>query len=330
MHSNVGGGYPDDSAVLYLIRRDDLREAQTLRFEVQVGSAGPPPALPADPDTFKHADRNVRQGWPASTIRATVSAATTVTGRASPSISAMTDTAKPKTTRSDRATEDSRDGVLRRFASHADAYAGRPSAVAYRLRKDDGANHHARSVRVSRPRDAGGVADTRRSIWSEIWKRRIVYFAHCPRYALAARSSRCSAARCLPTSSQPDPLDLRYHPPGRRLPAGLRLDLDRRLCPRADPVLPARGLVTFFTLEGWIAARISDRHGHDPPAASRSAARVAGQLDLSASYQPALHRFSRRAEAARGRRPSLRCASPFIPGSRLPATCSTTSRTWRV
>ena len=60
VHSNVGGGYPDD-ALAYIPLVWMMTEAQRLRFALQVRSGGSRQPIP----TFQACDLNVRQGWPA-------------------------------------------------------------------------------------------------------------------------------------------------------------------------------------------------------------------------------------------------------------------------
>ena len=97
VHSNVGGGYPDDT-LAYVPFVWMITEAQRCGLKFKSDAAAPPAPM-ADPDTFKNAiskrdkDGRIydpRLGW----------AATIATGHASWFSSAITDTRKRRTTKS--------------------------------------------------------------------------------------------------------------------------------------------------------------------------------------------------------------------------------------
>ena len=94
VHSNVGGGYPDD-ALAYIPLVWMLNEARRCGLKFKSETSDPP----AYPDAFKNAiSRRTRMGE--STIRARASAPITVTVHVSSCNFATTDIRKKKTTKS--------------------------------------------------------------------------------------------------------------------------------------------------------------------------------------------------------------------------------------
>jgi uncharacterized protein (DUF2235 family) len=171
VHSNVGGGYPDD-ALAYIPFVWMITEAQRCGLKFKSSSAQPP----ADPDTFRNAisrrDKDGRIYDPRAGLGAYY--------RYGPrKLVELCNTRYRK--KEDDEVVVSRpkihESVFRRIANHAHAYAPVGLPPVYDIVRDDGAILTPSQFGVEQDDEAMARADTQEHVWNEIWKRRIIYFA---------------------------------------------------------------------------------------------------------------------------------------------------------
>jgi uncharacterized protein (DUF2235 family) len=174
VHTNVGGGYPDDS-LAYIPFVWMITEAQRcgLRFK---SDAAKPPTPVADPDTFKNAiskrDKDGRLYDPRKGLGGYY--------RYGPRklVPVFYREAKKK---EDDEVEVQRakihESVFRRIDNSAQAYAPIGLPPLYDVVKDDGEIVTPDQYGFESNARAADRAQAQEHVWNEVWKRRIVYFA---------------------------------------------------------------------------------------------------------------------------------------------------------
>ncbi len=171
VHSNVGGGYPDDT-LAYIPFVWMITEAQHCGLKFKSDAATPP----ADPDTFKNAiskrDKDGRIYDPRQGLGGYY--------RYGPRKLVQLCNAQYSKKEDDEVVIERpkiHESVFRRIDNHAHAYApvGLPST--YDVVKENGAIVTPDQYGFETDNDAKARADAQEHIWNEIWKRRIVYFA---------------------------------------------------------------------------------------------------------------------------------------------------------
>jgi len=171
VHSNVGGGYPDDT-LAYIPFVWMITEAQHCGLKFKSDAATPP----ADPDTFKNAiskrDKDGRIYDPRQGLGGYY--------RYGPRKLVQLCNAQYSKKEDDEVVIERpkiHESVFRRIDNHAHAYApvGLPST--YDVVKENGAIVTPDQCGFETDNDAKARADAQEHIWNEIWKRRIVYFA---------------------------------------------------------------------------------------------------------------------------------------------------------
>jgi uncharacterized protein (DUF2235 family) len=177
VHSNVGGGYPDDS-LAYIPFVWMITEAQRCGLKFKSSSAQPPSPV-ADPDTFKNAismrDKDGRIYDPRAGLGAYY--------RYGPrKLELLCNANYGKTKDEDDTVTIWRpkihESAFRRIDNRAHAYApvGLPRVYDV-VRESDGAILTPSQFRVENDDKAKARGDAQEHVWNEIWKRRIVYFA---------------------------------------------------------------------------------------------------------------------------------------------------------
>lgn len=177
VHSNVGGGYPDDS-LAYIPFVWMITEAQRsgLKFKSDVAK---PPAPVADPDTFKNAismrDKDGRIYDPRAGLGAYY--------RYGPRKLELLCNANYGKTKDEDDTviiwrPKIHESAFRRIDNRAHAYApvGLPRVYDV-VREGDGAILTPSQFGLEQDDEARARGDAQEHVWNEIWKRRIVYFA---------------------------------------------------------------------------------------------------------------------------------------------------------
>ncbi len=174
-HSNVGGGYPDDS-LAYIPFVWMITEAQRCGLKFKSDTVKPPTPV-ADPDTFKNAisrrDKDGRMYDPRAGLGAYYrygprKLAQLCNARYSKKEDDEVIVARPKI----------HETVFRRIDNRAHAYApvGLPPVYDV-VRESDGAILTPSQFGVEEDDEAKMRADAQEHVWNEIWKRRIIYFA---------------------------------------------------------------------------------------------------------------------------------------------------------
>jgi len=174
VHSNVGGGYPDDS-LAYIPFVWMITEAQRCGLKFK-SDAVPPPALPADPDTFKNAiskrDKDGRLYDPRKGLGGYY--------RYGPRKLVELCNYKYSKKEDDEVVIERpkiHETVFRRIGTHAHAYAPVGLPPVYDVVKDDGLIVTPDQYGFETTTAAKARADTQEHVWNTIWLRRIVYFA---------------------------------------------------------------------------------------------------------------------------------------------------------
>lgn len=174
VHSNVGGGYPDDT-LAYIPFVWMITEARHCGLKFK-SDAVPPPALPADPDTFKNAmskrDKDGRIYDPRKGLGGYYRyGPRKLVQLCNPQYSKKEDDEvlieRPKI----------HESVFRWIGNHAHAYAPIGLPPTYDVVKDTGEIVTPDQYGFETDQDAKARADSQEHIWNDIWKRRIVYFA---------------------------------------------------------------------------------------------------------------------------------------------------------
>ena len=177
VHSNVGGGYPDD-ALAYIPLVWMMTEAQRcgLRFKSDLPITAHPDRMIADPDTFKNAisrrDKDGRLYDPRKGLGGYY--------RYGPRKLVRTSIAELSILEEDEVVRRARQSPCQRVQAHRQPLAclctGRP-AEELRRRQDRDGGCDAGSIRLRNQADAAMRAEAQEHVWNEIWKRRMVYFA---------------------------------------------------------------------------------------------------------------------------------------------------------
>jgi uncharacterized protein (DUF2235 family) len=175
VHSNVGGGYPDD-ALAYIPFVWMITEAQRCGLKFK-SDAVKPPAPVADPDTFKNAiskrDKDGRIYDPRAGLGAYY--------RYGPrKLAQLCNARYPKKDDDEVIIPRPKihETVFSRIGNRAHAYApvGLPPVYDV-VRAEDGAILTPTQFGVEEDEEAKLRAETQEHVWNDIWKRRIVYFA---------------------------------------------------------------------------------------------------------------------------------------------------------
>jgi uncharacterized protein (DUF2235 family) len=171
VHSNVGGGYPDD-ALAYIPLVWMLTEAQRCGLKLK-SDAGDPPA---DPDALKNAismgDKDGRIYDPRAGLGGYY--------RYGPRKLVQLCNYKYSKKEDDEVTIERpkiHETVFRRIGNHAHAYAPIGLPATYDIVKSNGEIVTPDQYGFETSDAAKSRADAQEHIWNEIWKRRIVYFA---------------------------------------------------------------------------------------------------------------------------------------------------------
>ena len=171
VHSNVGGGYPDDT-LAYIPFVWMITEAQHCGLKFKSDAATPP----ADPDTFKNAiskrDKDGRIYDPRQGLGGYY--------RYGPRKLVQLCNAQYSKKEDDEVVIERpkiHESVFRRIDNHAHAYAPVGLPATYDVVKENGAIVTPDQYGFETDNDAKARADAQEHIWNEIWKRRIVYFA---------------------------------------------------------------------------------------------------------------------------------------------------------
>ena len=170
-HSNVGGGYPDDT-LAYIPFVWMIIEAQRCGLKFKSDAATPP----ADPDTFKNAiskrDKDGRIYDPRKGLGGYY--------RYGPRKLVQLCNAQYSKKEDDEVLIERpkiHESVFRRIDNHAHAYAPVGLPPTYDVVKENGTIVTPDQYGFETDNDAKARADAQEHIWNEIWKRRIVYFA---------------------------------------------------------------------------------------------------------------------------------------------------------
>src|SRR5262245_8865208 len=177
VHSNIGGGYPDDS-LAYIPFVWMITEAQRCGLKFK-SDAATPPAPAADPDTFKNAiSRRDKDGR----IYDPRAGAGSYYRYGPRKLELLCDANYGKKKNEDDSVVIWRPKIhetaFRRIDNRAHAYApvGLPRVYDV-VRESDGAILTPSQFGVEEDDEAKARGDAQEHVWNEIWKRRIVYFA---------------------------------------------------------------------------------------------------------------------------------------------------------
>jgi uncharacterized protein (DUF2235 family) len=171
VHSNVGGGYPDDSlAYIPLVWMMNEAARCGLRFKSDTGHP------PADPDALKSAisktDKDGRIYDPRAGLGSYY--------RYGPRKLVQLCNYKYSKREDDEVTIDRpkiHETVFRRIGNHAHAYAPIGLPAVYDVVMEDGSIVTPDQFKFETSDGAEARADAQEHVWNEIWKRRILYFA---------------------------------------------------------------------------------------------------------------------------------------------------------
>ena len=171
VHSNVGGGYPDD-ALAYIPLVWMLNEAQRCGLKIKSDRGDPP----ADPDAFKNAiskgDKDGRIYDPRAGLGSYY--------RYGPRKLVQLCNYRYSKKEDDEVTIERpkiHETVFRRIGNHAHAYAPIGLPPVYDIVKDDGEIVTPDQYGFETGDAAKARADAQEHVWNDIWKRRIAYFA---------------------------------------------------------------------------------------------------------------------------------------------------------
>jgi uncharacterized protein (DUF2235 family) len=177
VHSNVGGGYPDDS-LAYIPFVWMITEAQRCGLKFKSATAQPP-SPPADPDTFRNAisqrDKDGRIYDPRAGLGAYY--------RYGPrKLELLCNANYGKTKDEDDTVIIPRpkihESAFRRIDNRAHAYAPAGLPRVYDVvRESDGAILTPSQFGLEQDDEAKARGDAQEHVWNEVWKRRIIYFA---------------------------------------------------------------------------------------------------------------------------------------------------------
>ncbi len=171
VHSNVGGGYPDD-ALAYIPFVWMLTEAQRCGLKIKSDSGTPP----ADPDAFKNAvsmrDKDGRIYDPRAGLGGYY--------RYGPRKLVQLCSYKYSKKEDDEVTIERpkiHESVFKRIKNDAHAYAPIGLPPVYDVVTDNGEIVTPDQYGFETSREAEARADAQEHVWNDIWKRRIIYFA---------------------------------------------------------------------------------------------------------------------------------------------------------
>ncbi len=175
VHSNVGGGYPDD-ALAYIPLVWMLTEAQHCGLKFKSDRPADPAAPVADPDTFKNAvskcDKDGRIYDPRKGLGGYY--------RYGPRKLVQLCNAKYSKKEDDEVLIERpkiHESAFKRIRNHAHAYAPMGLPVLYDVVTGDGAIVTSDQYGVETALQARSRADAQEHVWNLIWQRRIAYFA---------------------------------------------------------------------------------------------------------------------------------------------------------
>src|SRR6195952_3178126 len=171
VHSNVGGGYPDDSlAYIPLVWMMNEATRCGLRFKSETGHP------PADPDALKSAvsrgDKDGRIYDPRAGLGSYY--------RYGPRKLVQLCNYRYSKKEDDEVTIERpkiHESVFRRIQNHAHGYSPIGLPAVYDIVKENGEIVTPDQYGFETNKDAEVRADSQEHVWNEIWKRRIVYFA---------------------------------------------------------------------------------------------------------------------------------------------------------
>jgi uncharacterized protein (DUF2235 family) len=174
VHSNVGGGYPDD-ALAYVPFVWMITEAQRCGLKFKSDAAAPPAPI-ADPDTFKNAiskrDKDGRIYDPRKGIGGYY--------RYGPRKLVQLCNAQYSKKEDDEVLIERpkiHESVFRRIGNRAHAYAPVGVPPVYDVVTEEGEIVTPDQYGLESGVEAKARADAQEHVWNDIWKRRIVYFA---------------------------------------------------------------------------------------------------------------------------------------------------------
>jgi uncharacterized protein (DUF2235 family) len=179
VHSNVGGGYPDDS-LAYIPLFWMMTEAQRCGLKFKSDYAGhaqplPPGAVIADPDTFKNVvskrDKDGRIYDPRKGLGGYY--------RYGPRKLVQLCNVKYSKKEDDEVLIERpkiHESVFRRLRNYAHAYAPIGLPPLYDVVTDEGHILTSEQYGIETATDARTRADAQEHVWNEVWRRRIVYF----------------------------------------------------------------------------------------------------------------------------------------------------------
>ena len=175
VHSNVGGGYPDDS-LAYIPFVWMITEAQRSGLKFKSDPPADPASPAADPDTFKNAisrrDKDGRIYDPRSGLGGYY--------RYGPRKLVQLCNARYSKKEDDEVLIERpkiHESVFKRIRNNAHAYAPIGLPALYDVVRDDGSIVTSGQYGVETAAEATARADAQEHVWNEVWKRRIVYFA---------------------------------------------------------------------------------------------------------------------------------------------------------
>jgi uncharacterized protein (DUF2235 family) len=175
VHSNVGGGYPDD-ALAYIPFVWMITEAQRCGLKFKSDHPANPASPVADPDTFKNAvsrrDKDGRIYDPRTGLGGYY--------RYGPRKLVQFCNVKYSKKEDDEVLIERpkiHESMFKRLQNHAHAYAPIGLPALYDVVKDDGSIVTSDQYGIESAAQAKSRADAQEHVWNEVWKRRIVYFA---------------------------------------------------------------------------------------------------------------------------------------------------------
>jgi uncharacterized protein (DUF2235 family) len=259
VHTNVGGGYPDDS-LAYIPFVWMITEAQRCGLKFKSDAATPPTPV-ADPDTFKNAiskrDKDGRLYDPRKGLGGYY--------RYGPRKLVPTFYREAKKKEDDEVEVQRakiHESVFKRIKNSAQAYAPIGLPPLYDVVKDDGEIVTPDQYGFESNARAADRAEAQEHVWNEVWKRRLIYFGSVGATLWLLAFPLISGSRAIDEFTNP----FRWisdiiRSAGAFLPSVASTWIDGYArAPRSTVLLI--GLVIFFI--GWgtrIASRISNRMG---------------------------------------------------------------------
>jgi uncharacterized protein (DUF2235 family) len=332
VHSNVGGGYPDDS-LAYIPFVWMITEAQRCGLKFK-SDAVPPPALPADPDTFKNAiskrDKDGRLYDPRKGLGGYY--------RYGPRKLVPDFYPESKKQEDDEVSvgyAKIHESVFKRVSNRAHAYAPVGLPPYYDVVKEDGeivSPDRFKIAPATNPFETSKAAAQRalaqEHVWNGVWWRRIVYFATVGATLGLVMFPLVSGAERSDEFTSP----IRWVSDLIRFAGGFLPNF-------ASTWIDGYARAGLVPCDGWPGHRpadfgLADRrahrepHGFDLAKNAGSAVGPSGQLDLSSAQQPALHPLPRKLESQD--RAGLLCDGVRLPriGDCQPSLVRCAGRGW--